>query len=470
MRCSRLCRATTVTTQQARYVVNRNGITDTRTINQNSYFGEWVSLGSHVFVTGTNYVELGDATGETAYSKRIGFDAMAFVPQVTLPFTPTVRVALPITQNGDVRIGTTSRYIQTIDPQRHYRMGCEAGRRGESGVAVLAFGQPWAVNLGYGALIFGALFPATMSQVSDAAQGFIRGYAECAPANSSIKIDLGLGVNNYRGETNAGHGRAWGAMVNSVDVWLQTSPHKNRAGVFGAADLEPSWNTVTNTRAWVDGYAAVATRPLINFGSCDGCPTALNPTQQPNNGWKVEDIWYVSAGASGMLVRSMPEIYLRSGIHADQWYRISLHGATQHNKKIEYAGALTQYAACQDTDPQNCALNGTDNTPEMGLRQLNDAINADARTAFSATNVSDITWKQDITSTVALAAKTFVAPGVAHRALGVGDGVLIDDVQPPLPAHVFTGNNVWMGQTTSGGVLQIYAGLVRDWTDEGVAT
>ncbi len=68
------------TTQQARYVVNRNGITDTRTINQNSYFGEWVSLGSHVFVTGTNYVELGDATGETAYSKHIGFDAVAFVP------------------------------------------------------------------------------------------------------------------------------------------------------------------------------------------------------------------------------------------------------------------------------------------------------------------------------------------------------------------------------------------------------
>jgi hypothetical protein len=465
------------TTQLARYVIHRNGITQTRTLNQNAYYAEWVSLGTYPFVTGTNYVELGDATGEAQYSKRIGFDAIAFVPQLpqspitpSLPFTPVAALGLPLIIGGsrlETISATTSRYIQTIDPQRHYRMGCAAGQRGENGVAVLAFGQPWAVDLGYGALIFGALFPATLAQVSDAAKGFIRGYAECAPANSAIKLDLGLGVNNYKGETNNGHGRAWAGMVNGVDAWLQTSQHKDRVRVFGAADMEPSWNTVTNTRAWVDGYVAVAMRPLINFGSCDGCPTGLNPNQQPNNGWTVEDIWYISAGAKDTL--ALPEIYLRSGIHADQWYRISLHGATQHNKKIAYAGVLTQYAACQDTDPTNCALNGTDNTPTQGLQQLNNAINADARTAFSVTRASDITWKQDGTLIAAQATK-FVVPAVAHRTLGsLGDGVVVTDVQPPLPAHVFIGNNMWLGEV-DGAVTQVYAGTVRGWTGEGVVT
>ena len=460
-------------TQAARYIVAHGGLTNTATINQNNFYAEWVSLGSYGFVTGTtgtNYVELGDTTNELSGTKRIGFDAIAFVPQVTLtvtptlPFTPTSRVALPvITRAGNPTIdatATTSRYIQTLDATRHTRMGCEAGTRGEHGVVILTFGQPWAVDLGYGVLIFGTLFPATMIQVSDAVKAFIRGYAECAPVGTSNAIQLGLGVNNYKGETNANHGKAWAAMVNGVNDWLETSPYKNRVSIFGAADMEPGFNTAANTRAWFDGYMANAKRPLFNFGSCDGCPTALNPTQQPNNGWTVDDIWHISAGASG--ARSVPEVYLRSGITADQWYRISLYGATQHNKKIEFAGALTQYAACQDKEPVNCALNGTDNTPDMGLRQLNNAINADTRTAFSVTAVSDITWKQDVTTTTP--ASRLTEPRVAYSVLR--SGYVIEDVQPPLPAATFIGHNVWIGNV-NGDVVQVYAGLVRDWNSEG---
>jgi len=47
-----------------------------------------VSLGIYDFgsATGSNYVRLNDVTGETYLSKRVGFDAVAFVPnKVFLP-------------------------------------------------------------------------------------------------------------------------------------------------------------------------------------------------------------------------------------------------------------------------------------------------------------------------------------------------------------------------------------------------
>jgi hypothetical protein len=52
------------------------------TVNQNSYYAEWVSLGAHDFgsVPASNYVRLEDVTGEIYLSRRVGFDAIGFVP------------------------------------------------------------------------------------------------------------------------------------------------------------------------------------------------------------------------------------------------------------------------------------------------------------------------------------------------------------------------------------------------------
>jgi hypothetical protein len=76
------------TTQKARYQVVHNGQTTVYTVNQNIYYAEWVSLGTYQFgsTPGSNYVRLEDVTGETYLSKRIGFDAIGFVPnKVYLP-------------------------------------------------------------------------------------------------------------------------------------------------------------------------------------------------------------------------------------------------------------------------------------------------------------------------------------------------------------------------------------------------
>lgn len=77
------------TTQQARYQIVHQGQTAVYTMNQNSYYAEWVSLGTYDFgnAPGSNYVRLEDVTGETYLSRRVGFDAVGFVPpfKVYLP-------------------------------------------------------------------------------------------------------------------------------------------------------------------------------------------------------------------------------------------------------------------------------------------------------------------------------------------------------------------------------------------------
>jgi surface antigen len=63
-------------TSNATYTIYANGTTYTRTVNQNNYYDAWVSLGSFYFAASGGYVLLGDNTGETAGSTKVGFDAV----------------------------------------------------------------------------------------------------------------------------------------------------------------------------------------------------------------------------------------------------------------------------------------------------------------------------------------------------------------------------------------------------------
>jgi N-acetyl-anhydromuramyl-L-alanine amidase AmpD len=67
------------TTTGAKYEIHYNGGMVTKTVNQNAYSNQWVSLGTYNFTAGTTgYVKLGDNTGDTAYE---AFDAMKFMGQ-----------------------------------------------------------------------------------------------------------------------------------------------------------------------------------------------------------------------------------------------------------------------------------------------------------------------------------------------------------------------------------------------------
>ena len=69
------------TSVQAKYTILANGSTYTATVNQNAIYDQWVTLGTYYFAaSGTQYVELGDNTGEAASTLRqLAFDAVRFV-------------------------------------------------------------------------------------------------------------------------------------------------------------------------------------------------------------------------------------------------------------------------------------------------------------------------------------------------------------------------------------------------------
>ncbi len=78
----------------ARYRVFHNGQEHSYWVDQSVYFDKWVSIGSFYFAdSGNEYVYLDDATGEPYASRKIGFDAVKFVPT-----TGTVPTATPVAQ------------------------------------------------------------------------------------------------------------------------------------------------------------------------------------------------------------------------------------------------------------------------------------------------------------------------------------------------------------------------------------
>jgi hypothetical protein len=458
-------------TINAQYQIVTGGVTQTRAISQSKYYAEWVSLGAYSFTAGApNYVQLGDSTGEALNSRRIAFDALAFVPPVTAtqPITLPARAHLPIMIGGGgsppppaVVASTTSRYIGTMNPDTHFAMGCATGRANEQGTLILAFGQPWAQDGQFGVIYYQAGFPfAPASAIAEASKAFVRGYWECAPA--SAKLNVAIGTNNYRGatlqpDTSFAHGQAWGQMVNQVHTWLQdTAPPgvKDRIALFGGNDIEMSWNTPALTKAWVNGYASATARPFVNFGTCDGCPTTGNPTQSPNNGWSVEDVWQVNGPSNAI---AFPEIYLRSGVNADQWYRMSLYAAQNKGATPAFGGLLTQWQACQDKG--SCG-GLTDNTPQQGWAQLQAALNADPRTAMPLPPPSDITWQNGGGLTTENTEDTEVRKANVVS-VAQGEWEIVESVLPPISAMQFVAQNAWRGRVGEREVI-VFAGLVRD--------
>ncbi len=72
-------------TTNAVYTIYHNGITDTRYVNQASYFNVWVTLGDFYFsASGNDYIKLVDATGESSATKRVGFDAVKWIKKESI--------------------------------------------------------------------------------------------------------------------------------------------------------------------------------------------------------------------------------------------------------------------------------------------------------------------------------------------------------------------------------------------------
>jgi len=80
--------------KSARYRVFHNGQEHSYWVDQSVYFDKWVSIGTFYFAdSGSEYVYLDDVTGEAYAARKIGFDAVKFVPT-----TGTVPTATSIVQ------------------------------------------------------------------------------------------------------------------------------------------------------------------------------------------------------------------------------------------------------------------------------------------------------------------------------------------------------------------------------------
>ena len=66
--------------KNARYSIYHAGTWNSKYVNQNIYYNQWVSLGTYYFNGGSSeYVFLNDVTGETYATRYVGFDAVKFV-------------------------------------------------------------------------------------------------------------------------------------------------------------------------------------------------------------------------------------------------------------------------------------------------------------------------------------------------------------------------------------------------------
>ena len=325
-------------------------------------------------ITGAN------ATVANSPSPRLAEQSPLAAKQWNLPMVSRAPIVPPV--------ATTSRYMSTTNYAALYNEGCSMGTAGQSGVVVLDFGQPRYQNSTFGTLLYDDVTFATLSQISTAAKGFLNGYWDCSYAGGFLT--LALGTSNYFGATGYGHGQAWSQLVNDLGAWIPAPPvsYASKEAIAGANDIEMSWNTVGNTRAWVNGYDSINKYPYYDYGSCDGCAFAMYPNACPNwapsNYWTIEDVYYVAWGASP--ANPLPEIYLPNGANAGQWYCMSLYAYNVHGLRMDIQGSFTQWQAC------GCLPTVT-LRPEEGWYQLYQRLNADPRTSQWLPYSTDITQR-----------------------------------------------------------------------------
>ena len=300
--------------------------------------------------------------------------------------------------------GTTSYYIGNTSQSAMYDLGCARGTQdatypgADDSFVALFFGMP-ASSAEVGAGNFGTRLVngniVTTAQIAEVAQAFGQGYWECSP--DTYELTLAVSTSNFTlstGDDNVvtfEHGAAWATMINDINDWLVTNGPSTRIRAVGGNDIEIAWNTPEASRAWVDGYVSEGLWTMYNLGDAQACPPIGGPTC--DNGWSVEDVWYVSSGAP--LTRAIPQIYVTDGIQAQQWYELAVYSSEVQNEKMFLGGVLTQYQACHDrgdyADPGSVCRGG-DLAPEQAWVSLWDLLNDDPRTEQELRWSTDVRW------------------------------------------------------------------------------
>jgi hypothetical protein len=295
-------------------------------------------------------------------------------------------------------------YMDTVNASVLFDMGCALGTARKGGSApqdalvILDYGQPQLRNGVYGSFDFSSTYR-TVGQIRAAALEYAHGFYVCTGANLTAHVRLAVGTSNFgnfsvaNGLTGAGvtgHGKAWADMVDGLNGDIAARGYASQADAVGAADIEVSWGTSAVGRLWVDGYDAVNSWPMYDYGDAAGCPqfdTGRTARRCGSSSWFQDDLYYVAYGAPAAW--GVPEIYVRNGAQARQWQQISKWASLNGKSRILFAGTLTQRGACG----ADCAGAGTDNPPDIGWAQLNTECASDPATALGSLRfAADIRW------------------------------------------------------------------------------
>lgn len=223
-------------------------------------------------------------------------------------------------------------------------------------------------------------------------------------SGKTLKIAMGVTSDPLDDAVTAGHGRAWALMVADANRWAVNQRYSARLSFNGAFDAEPSFGgTVRAAKDWIDGYRNANTGWNVFFyGDAEGCPSDKNPSSTCS--WPRDDIIYI-AWRNGYTT-AFPQIYDEepstadppTSVNAQQWQTLSERAVALGYGRINFAGGLSQYRACVDTNhPPEC--DGAELRPKAAWRDLWDEVNCTYGPSPCTTNddlrwTTQLTWKQ----------------------------------------------------------------------------
>jgi hypothetical protein len=230
-------------------------------------------------------------------------------------------------------------------------------------LVVLGAGEP---DDGGDLLLPGTGRSVSYDDVRGAVTAFARGWSR-VPQAPRLTLVVMAAAHGRHVDREAG--TRWAGLVDDVG---QRAPGVD---VRGGLDVEVEWEPATAVRSWVDGYLAATARGLVDTGSCTCPPFARLPA-----GWTLADrVAIATAAGRGVVV---PQIYATAGGNATEWAALARWAVRHHQPALQFAGVLTEQAACAGPPRRACA--GIDLDPVSAWRQL------------SRTGGGSLRWATDI--------------------------------------------------------------------------
>lgn len=297
----------------------------------------------------------------------------------------------PFTYSFYVQDNTTIQDKATELGQRNMAAGYP-----QDSIIILAFGNPSSRSVSGGteygvALVNRGYIP--FYSVNLAVQNFAYAWLN-ATANSSHKLRIVVGINNYGAGFTTTHAQQFAGWMS---VMYAPFIGNSRVSLVAGVDAETEWSAAIAANAYIeafrDGLPAGYCTPgpleekcLYDFGNAGGC--SITGGNGCNNGWTYDNVWYKSTGLKRpsdtyRFAAALPEIYNTAGSNGKQWQNASLRGIALENQPVFFAGVLTTKEACRQVSTYggSNACPGYDNTPEQGFSNLRDSLNSDNRTS-----------------------------------------------------------------------------------------